>query len=87
MLLSNLDGTFQAPVSYAARNGASSVAVVDLNRDGNADLVVTNMFDNSISILRGNGDGTFQPQQVIGGVGEAVQRRGRRPEWRRNPTS
>jgi hypothetical protein len=37
------------------------VAVGDFNGDGFADLVVTNQQSNNVSVLLGNGDGTFQP--------------------------
>ena len=43
-------------------NGPSSVAVADFNGDGFPDLAVTNRGDNTVSILLGNGDGTFTPQ-------------------------
>ena len=61
ILLGNGDGTFQAPVNYAAGSNPYAVAVGDLNQDGNLDLVVTNYSSNNVSILLGNGDGTFQP--------------------------
>src|SRR5277367_6701136 len=43
----------------------SAIAVGDLNGDGIPDVVVANQYDNSISILFGNGDGTFQPQLTL----------------------
>jgi hypothetical protein len=47
-------------VTYAVGIGPRCVAVGDFNRDGNLDLVVANFGSNTISILLGNGDGTFQ---------------------------
>lgn len=38
-----------------------SVAVADLNADGKPDLVVANQGTNTVAVLLGNGDGTFQP--------------------------
>src|SRR5436309_10502576 len=38
-----------------------SVAVGDFNRDGIQDLAVANKYDNTVSVLLGNGDATFQP--------------------------
>jgi hypothetical protein len=64
VLLGNGDGTFQPQVSYNAGSSgnAYAVAVGDFNADGNPDLVVTNVGNGSatISVLLGNGDGTFQ---------------------------
>ena len=66
ILLGNGDGTFQSQVTYGTDpNGdAYAIAVGDFNADGNPDLVVTNIGNGipTISILLGNGDGTFQPQ-------------------------
>jgi hypothetical protein len=55
---------FQTHVDYAV--GANPIAIVaaDFNGDGKLDLGVVNSSDNSISILIGNGDGTFQNQAV-----------------------
>jgi len=74
ILLGNGDGTFQAPVNYAVGVSPDSIAVADLNGDGALDLAVANSpaqagynhwpVAGSVSMLFGNGDGTFQPQQV-----------------------
>jgi hypothetical protein len=74
VLLGAGNGTFQQPVnyvSYATSNNIEpyAVAVGDFNGDGKADLAVTNYSSTgfpfaegkSVSILLGNGDGTFQP--------------------------
>ena len=37
-----------------------SVAVGDFNGDGKADLAVANSCSDNVSVLLGNGDGTFQ---------------------------
>ena len=67
ILLGNGDGTFQAHVDYAAGPGAAGITADDFNDDGKLDLAVANantpitIRDNGlVSILLGNGDGTFQ---------------------------
>src|ERR1019366_1460795 len=45
---------------FGTANNAQSVATGDFNNDGFADLAVVNQAANNISILLGNGDGTFQ---------------------------
>ncbi len=40
-----------------------SVAVGDFNGDGFVDLAVANGYCHFVSILLGNGDGTFRPRQ------------------------
>ena len=40
--------------------GARTLATADFNGDGNLDLAVGNNADSTVSILLGNGDGTFQ---------------------------
>ena len=43
-------------------SGPTSVVAGDFNGDGRTDLAVANDNDNTVSVLLGNGDGTFQPQ-------------------------
>src|SRR4029077_4752748 len=43
----------------------AAVAVGDFNGDGKLDLAVTNKGDKTVSILLGNGDGTFQSQTTV----------------------
>src|SRR5262249_25496835 len=58
-LLGNGNGTFQAPVNYAAGEGVRSIVVGDFNGDERLDLAVANERSRSISLLFGQGDGTF----------------------------
>ncbi|MDP9338557.1 MAG: FG-GAP-like repeat-containing protein, partial [Acidobacteriota bacterium] len=67
VLLGNVDangvpnGTFiEAPGSpITVGTNPSSIIVADFNADGILDFAVTNKTDNSISVFRGVGDGTF----------------------------
>jgi len=63
VLLGNGDGTLQPAVSYAAGPNPQWIVTGDFNGDGRADLAVSNGFDFLfiITVLLGNGDGTFQP--------------------------
>src|SRR5260370_15085225 len=73
ILLGNGDGTFRPPAFYpTAPWGVSSVAVADLNGDGKVDVAVVSRCQDTacgdfpltsgvVSVLFGNGDGTFQP--------------------------
>jgi VCBS repeat protein/Big-like domain-containing protein len=70
ILLNNGDGTFRAHTEYATGPGPSGLAAVDWNKDGKMDLVTSNTQSDaahSISILLGNGDGTFQAHRDING--------------------
>src|SRR5438132_14292712 len=55
--------SFLPPVSYAAGPYPDSVAVGDFNGDGRLDLATANVFQGTVSILLGKGDGTFLAAQ------------------------
>ena len=62
VLLGRGDGTFDNAVSYPAVTGAEVVkaTLADLNSDGKLDVVVASRLLRKITVLLGNGDGTFQ---------------------------
>jgi hypothetical protein len=63
ILLGNGDGTFYAAPSSPVTVGynSTSVAMGDFNGDGKPDLAVSSFIDSAMTILLGNGDGTFTP--------------------------
>ena len=60
--------SFATSVTYAAGENPSSVTAGDWNGDKKPDLAVANYGSNNVSILLGNGNGTFQAK-VDYGVG------------------
>ena len=74
VFMGNGNGTFQPAVSYDPGNYPRTVQVADLTNNGKMDLIVTSVgidtggaifgtvgaFAGSVSIMMGNGDGTFQ---------------------------
>jgi hypothetical protein len=69
VFMGNGNGTFQAPVTYAAGPRPSAVTVADLKGNGVPDLVVTNYVTNGgVSILLGNGNGSFSPASTYFGI-------------------
>ena len=78
VLLGRGDGTFKPVVTYDTGgfqrpDAQSSVALADMNGDGILDIVVTNSCgyiddcaQGTVSVLYGNGDGTFKPTPTGG---------------------
>jgi hypothetical protein len=67
----NADGTFTqvngSPFAFAyGEKGPVAIAMADFNADGKNDLAIVNQTTNDVSILLGNGDGTFyEPKTPI----------------------
>jgi hypothetical protein len=66
IFLGNGDGSFHSATSYAAGSApiyAVGLAAGDFNGDGFLDLAVTDLAAGNVSVLLGQGDGTFTPAQ------------------------
>jgi hypothetical protein len=79
VLLGNGNGTFQSAVNFTVGSTPLAVAVADVNGDGRPDLVVANRGPfgtpgNTVSVLLGNGNGTFQSavNYTVGSFPDAV---------------
>src|SRR5262249_2561446 len=62
LFLGNGDGTFQEPIDIGP-DAYYWTTVADFDGDGNLDLAGTNF--STVNVLRGNGDGSFQPAQFF----------------------
>jgi uncharacterized repeat protein (TIGR01451 family) len=66
ILLGNGDGTFSIPDVTTPTTGSNPLSFVagDFNGDGHVDLAVANYRSNNLTILLGNGDGSFTATQA-----------------------
>jgi hypothetical protein len=74
ILINRGNGAFQPHVDFATGPSPVALAAVDWNKDGKMDLVVVNSgadATHNISILIGNGNGTFQSHHDIAGAPNA----------------
>ena len=68
VLLGNGDGTFSSGAQQSAPASnlrPFQVVVADVNGDGIPDIVTANRSDNSVSVLLGNRDGSFQTKETF----------------------
>lgn len=54
---------FPSPARFTVGNAPRDITRADLDGDGVIDLATANEFSDDVSVLVGNGDGTFQPAQ------------------------
>ena len=78
ILLGNGDGTFQPGGTYSVGATADAIVAGDFNGDGKLDLAVVDEIaygvPGAVSVLLGNGDGTFQPARsyTVGSTPSAI---------------
>jgi hypothetical protein len=76
VLLGKGNGTFQPVVTYPSGSfGPGTLTIADLNGDGKPDIAVGNSglpYLSFVSVLAGNGDGTFQPAVNFGSAGHDI---------------
>ena len=77
--LNNFTNLYSTPTSYALSNGGSpnwDIATADFDEDGDLDLLISTggvLSGGGISLLRGNGNGTFATASAVSGIGGASQ--------------
>lgn len=73
VLLGQVGGTYQARREFVVEDEPAHVLVADVDADGHPDVVTTNSAANSVSVLRGDGNGGFALEGHYGtGSGPAL---------------
>jgi hypothetical protein len=65
VLLNDGTGAFLSAVTYSLSSTAYGIAAGDINGDGNTDLLVPLVSGNSVAVLLGNNNGTFQNEYDV----------------------
>jgi hypothetical protein len=73
VLLGDGAGNFSAATTFAVGIGPVSIAVEDFSGDGKLDLAVANQGSNNMSVLLGNGAGSFNPPATYDARGTGPQ--------------
>jgi sugar lactone lactonase YvrE len=72
VFLADDKGVYRLSSTYTVGAGPVSVALADLNGDGNLDIVALNRLDKSASVMLGLGDGTFRMPMTFSLAGAPV---------------
>lgn len=65
--------SFSAPTNFPVDLSPFGVTLGDLDGDGDSDIVTANFYGDNISVLLGNGDGTFGAMTTFGAGAEPVR--------------
>jgi hypothetical protein len=69
VMMGDGNGGFTSAISYQAGFSVRGVAAMDLDGDGDQDIVNANRSANNLTLFLNNGDGTFQPRVIMEGGG------------------
>src|SRR5262249_11726080 len=73
VVLGNGDGTFRSPSRFAVGTAPRGSTTADFTNTGVLDLAVADQGSGGVSILLGNGNGTFDPETLVPLPGQNTQ--------------